>query len=119
MSFIQQKQRPGPKPKQKLSPVQEGRVIKIVVALLLIALLWILFAPGSGIVTLVKKRSELTRLQQEKGQIEQHIQSLQGDIDRLNNDLSYLEEIARKEHGLLKKNEKVYDFSTAQPEKNK
>jgi len=116
MSFIQQKQRP--KPKQKLSHLQESRVLKIVVALLVIALLWIIFVPGSGIVTLVSKRSVLTKLQQDKVQIEQHIHTLQEDIDRLNNDLSYLEEIARKEHGLLKKNEKVYDFSTTRPEKN-
>jgi cell division protein FtsB len=115
MAFIQQKQKP--KPNQKLSPVQEGRVMKIVVALLVIAVLWIFFAPGAGIITLLTKRSELTALEQDKVRIEQHIQTLQEDIDRLNNDLSYLEEIARKEHGLLKKNEKVYDFSTAKPEK--
>ena len=117
MAFIQQKQSPGQK--QKLSPVQEGRVMKIVVALLVIAVLWIFFAPGAGIVTLLSKRSELTKLEQDKVRIEQHIQTLQEDIDRLNNDLSYLEEIARKEYGLLKKNEKVYDFSTEKPEKNK
>ncbi len=117
MAFIQQKQRP--KPKQKLSRVQESRVIKIVVALLVIALLWIILAPGSGVVTLVSKRSELTKLEQDKVRVEQHIHTLQEDIDRLNNDLFYLEEIARKEHGLLKKNEKVYDFSTTKPEKNK
>jgi cell division protein FtsB len=115
MAFIQQRQRP--KPHQKLSPVQEGRVMKIIVALLVIALLWIFFAPGAGLVTLLGKRSELKKLEQDKVRIEQNIDTLQKDIDRLNNDLSYLEEIARKEHGLLKKNEKVFDFSTAKPEK--
>ena len=91
--------------------------MKIVIALLVIAVLWIFFAPGGGIVTLLGKRSELTKLEQDKVRIEQHMQTLQKDIDRLNNDLSYLEEIARKEYGLLKKNEKVYDFSTTKPEK--
>jgi cell division protein FtsB len=103
--------------KKQQSPGQEGRVMKIVVALVLIVVLWVVFAPGSGIVTLIKKRSELNRLQKEKAQLEQQIDDLQGDIDRLHSDPAYLEDIARRKYGLLKKNEKVYDFSTSQPEK--
>jgi cell division protein FtsB len=116
MSFI--KKKPRQRPKQKLSDVQESRVMKIVIGLSIIALLWIFFAPGSGIVTLIGKRSELKRLQRETAQLEQQINALQKDIDRLNNDPSYLEDIARREHGLLKKNERVFDFSKPQPEKD-
>lgn len=108
-----------PSPKQRLSQDQESRVIKIVFALLGLAVLWIIFAPGSGLVTLISKRSELKKLQQETIQIEQQIEGLQGDIDRLHTDPSYLEDVARKDFGLLKKNEKVYDFSTTKPEKEK
>jgi cell division protein FtsB len=107
------------RPKQPLSHVQESRVLTIVVVLLGLALLWIIFAPGTGIVTLVGKRSELAKLQEETVEIERQIETLQKDIDRLNNDPSYLEDIARKEHGLLKKNEKVYDFSKPTSVKNK
>jgi cell division protein FtsB len=109
--------RDTPRSKKQHSPGQEGRVMKIVIALALIAVLWVVFAPGSGIVTLVKKRSELNRLQKEKAQLEQQIGALQEDIDRLQNDPAYLEDIARRKYGLLKKNEKVYDFSTSKPEK--
>ncbi len=106
-----------PKPRLSLSSVQEGRVIKIVCALVIIALLWIFFAPGAGIVTLISKRAELKKLQKQTAQIEQQIDVLQKKIDRLNNDPSYLEDVARKEFGLLKRNEKVYDFSKPQTEK--
>jgi peptidoglycan hydrolase CwlO-like protein len=87
MLFINKKSRP----KQKISEQQERRVVKIVLALLVIAVLWIIFAPGSGVVTLMSKQSELKRLQQETKQIEQQIDRLQGDIDRLHNDPVYLE----------------------------
>lgn len=103
--------------KQQHSPGREGRVMKIVIALVLIAVLWVVFAPGSGIVTLIKKRSELNRLQKEKAQLEQQIDTLQEDIERLHNDPAYLEDVARRKYGLLKKNEKVYDFSQSKPEK--
>jgi len=36
---------------------------------------------------------------------------IQAEIDGLQDDPEYLEEVARKEYGLLKKNERVYDFS--------
>lgn len=114
MSFIKKK----PKSKQKLSRIQKNRVRKIVFILSVIALLWIFFAPGSGVVTLLSKQSELKKAHKETARIEQQINELQEEIDRLHNDPQYLEEIARKEYGLLKKNEEVYDFSKSKP-KNK
>ncbi len=90
-------------------------MLKIVLALLLIALLWIVFAPGSGVVTILSKRSELQKLQKETTRIENQIGEMQKDIDRFHNDPEYLEEIARKDFGLLKKNEKVFDFSKPEP----
>ena len=113
MSFRKQK----PRPNQKLSTSQENRLVKAVFILLLLALLWILFSPGSGIVTFFGKRSELKKMQKETVQLEQDNAQLQKEIDRLQNDSAYLEEIARKDYGLLKKNEKVYDFSRPQPKK--
>ncbi len=115
MSFIKKNLRP----KQKPSEQQERRVIKIILALLVIAVLWIIFAPGSGVVTLLSRRSELEKLQQDTTEIRQQIDRLQNDIDRIHNDPAYLEEVARKNFGLLKKNEKVYDFSKTKPAKDK
>lgn len=82
-----------------------------------VAVLWILFAPGTGVVALLKKRKELHNLQQKTVQLEEDNNKLQKDIERLQNDSGYLEEIARKEYGLLKKNERVYDFSRKKADK--
>ena len=82
MSFINNKSRS----RQKLSVQQENRVIKIVLALLVVAVLWIIFAPGSGVVTLMSKRSRLEKLQQETTRLQQQIDQLQNNIDRLQND---------------------------------
>lgn len=80
-----------------------------------VALLWLLFAPGTGVVALLKKREELRGLQQKTVQLEEDNAKLEQDIERLQNDAGYLEEIARKEYGLLRKNEQVYDFSPKKP----
>lgn len=104
-------------PRQKLSAQQEGRVIKIILVLLVVAVLWLIFAPGSGVVTLMSKKSKLETLQQETTRLQQQIDQLQQTIQRLQDDPKYLEEVARRDFGLLKKNEKVYDFSKPKPAK--
>jgi cell division protein FtsB len=38
-------------------------------------------------------------------------EELRLEIERLQNDRAYLERIAREEHGMLKENERVFDFS--------
>ncbi|MFW2367510.1 MAG: FtsB family cell division protein [Desulforhopalus sp.] len=94
-------------------------MLKIISGLLVLALLWILFAPGSGVVAYLSKRSELKELERQTALIEQKNSELQKDIDKLHNDPEYLERIARKEHGLLKKNERVFDFSRKSAEQDK
>lgn len=107
------------KPKQKLSPLQEKRVLRISIALVVIALLWVLFAPGLSVRTLLQKRHELQALQQKTGQLEEENEALRKDIYRLQNDPGYLEEIARKDLGLLKKNERVFEFAPRKSAKEK
>lgn len=80
-------------------------------------MLWVLFAPGSGVVAMFKKRQELRRLQEKTVQLEEDNKKLQSDIDRLQHDSGYLEEIARKDYGLLRKNERVFDFSKKKADK--
>ena len=67
----------------------------------------------------MSKRSELKTLRQETIQLEQENTRLQAEIDLLQNDSEYLEDIARKDYGLLKKNEQVYDFSRTKPKEQK
>ena len=80
-------------------------------------LLWILFAPGRGYLHYRKIQREIDSLTQENKQLEARNAELSEDISRLKSDDAYLEEIARKKHGLLKKNETVYEFEP--PKKKK
>ena len=115
MSFLRKK----PRPKQKLSPIQESRYFKIVIILVVLAVLWIIFFPGSGLLAIWRKHSELTSLQLQNALIEEENTRLQKDIDKLQNDPNYLEEVARREHNLLKKNERVFEFVPKKSAKEK
>jgi len=80
-------------------------------------LLWLLFAPGRGYFHYRKLQKEIATLSQENSQLEAKNIELTEDIKRLKSDDAYLEEVARKKHGLLKKNETVYEFEP--PKKKK
>lgn len=75
------------------------------------ALLWLLFAPQSGVMALLQKRSAVKSLETESEAIAQENRRLQAEIERLQNDTEYLEEVARRDYEMLKANERVYDFS--------
>jgi cell division protein FtsB len=115
MSFTRKK----PRPRQKLSPIQESRYYKIVLSLVVLALLWIIFSPGSGLLAIWKKHSELKSLQEQNIHIEAENAQLQKNIDKLQNDPAFLEEVARREHKLLKKNERVFEFTPKKSGKEK
>ena len=99
------------KPKKKLTPLQENRLLKIVISLIIIAVIWLLFAPGTGVYSLMKQRRKTVELERQTEALMQSNQRLQAEIDRLTHDAAYLEEVAREKYGLLKKNERVFDFS--------
>ncbi len=111
--------RKRPRPKQNLSPIQKSRYFKIVIALIVLALLWVMFSPGSGLLAIWRTRSEQKNLQQQNIQLEEENSRLQKEIDKLQNDPGYLEEIARREHNLLKKNERVFEFPPKKSAKEK
>jgi len=104
--------------KKRISPRQQGCLFKLIFALALAAVLWILFSPGTGLLSLMRHRAELGRLQEKTAELEKENNDLQKEIDRLQNDPGYLEKVARKEYGLLKKNERVFDFSKNAPARN-
>lgn len=105
--------------KKRISPQEERLLVKIILALLLAAVLWIVFSPGTGLVSLRGHRNDLQQLEQKIAELEKENHDLQAEIEGLQNDPEYLEEIARKEYGLLRKNERVYDFSKNSPSKKK
>ena len=76
----------------------------------LLVLLWIVIAPNRGIFDMVRAHEELEKLQAENRRLEDENKALQEEMNRLQDDPAYLEEKARKEYGMLKKNETLYIF---------
>jgi len=99
------------RPSQKSAAQEKVRNIKIVVTIVTIALLWLFFAPGLGVISYLNKKSELKRVQAEALQLQKANRELQEEIDKLLGDPEYLEKVAREKYELLKPNERVYDFS--------
>lgn len=85
-----------------------GRVLALFVIL---ALLWVVFAPGAGVVSLVRKKMEQHQFEAQLARIKEQNIKLQIDIERLQTDPVFLEYHAREEGRMLKKNEQVFDFS--------
>jgi cell division protein FtsB len=97
--------------KLHLTPMQERMFIRIVIFLVTVAFAWILFVPNVGIVSYFQKIARVRTLEEKTVQLEKSNTSLSTEIERLKNDPAYLEDVARREQGLLKKNEYIYDFS--------
>ncbi len=104
------------RPKKSLSPLQRSRLLKICLILACAALLWIVFAPDMGLLSMKREHDRLQALQQKKAQLEQENAALRQEIERIQNDIDYFEQLAREKHGLLKKNEMIFDFSTDEAE---
>lgn len=102
-------------PRQKLSQPQLEKLKKVCLLLTGAGLLWLLFFPGGGLVTLFRQRSDLKLLEVETAELTKQNSNLRDEVERLEEDPEYLEKVARRDFGLLKKNERVYDF--AKPEK--
>lgn len=86
-------------------------------AIAFLLLLWIVFAPGSGFLHYLKLQREITTLNEENERLESRNVELTADIQRLQSDNAYLEKIAREKHGLLKKDEMVFDFEANKKKK--
>lgn len=93
-----------------LSPLQQRRFVKILVLLAIAAVGWIFFAPDMGIYSLYSQKNRVEKLQEKKSKLEAENAALRREIERIENDVEYLERLAREKHGLLKENEMVFDF---------
>jgi cell division protein FtsB len=111
------KQKPKPKPKTFLSPLQRKRLLRISFSIVIVLVLWLVFAPGRGMFYLYQQKRHLTVLEAEKKQMIQENKEMALAIERLQNDKEYLEQVAREEHGMLKDNEIVFDFAKEKKKK--
>lgn len=95
-------------PKRKLSPIQQQRLIRISVVLVVCALLWIIFAPGAGVVALWSRYNTLDRIEQENIELDKKNSAIHSDINRLQSDPQYLEKVAREKYDMVKDGEQIY-----------
>ena len=99
------------KPKTSLSVLQRKRLLRIGLGVTIVAFLWLAFAPGGGLLYLNQRSKHLAELEDESQELVQQNSDISRDIERLQSDDEYLEQVAREEHGMLKDNEMVFDFS--------
>ena len=105
------------KPKTVMSPVQRKRLLRISCIMIVLVLLWVVFAPGKGVYHLRQQKKQVARLVAEQQMLIKQNDEMEKDIERLRNDQEYLEQIAREEHGMLKENEIVFDFTRKEKKK--
>lgn len=79
----------------------------------MIVVLWIFFSP-MGLLKYYQIRKELNEVQAANQELSESNEKLRAEIDKLKNDPAFLEELARKEYGLIKKNEIIFQFTNKQ-----
>ena len=95
---------------KQFSRSERKQILYITIFLAVLVLLWVLIAPKKSALHLLQAEKKLEVLQTENRRLAEENEALREEIDKLQNDPDYLEEKARKEYGLLKKNEVLYKF---------
>lgn len=86
------------------------RPFLILFILLFLVFCFFAFFGDKGILHLLRLKSELARIHEVNLRIEEENRKLKEEIRRLKHDKHYIEEIARKELGMVKEGEIVYQF---------
>ncbi len=93
--------------------------------LLLLILLFLLILGGftffgeKGIVHLLRLQKEVARIRERNVKLEEENEKLKEEVRRLRSDKRYIEEIARRELGMVKEGEIIYQFDTPNDKKEK
>ncbi len=93
------------------------RILVLIMVLFLI-LSFFTFLGDNGIVHLLRLKKELARIQEANVKMEEENRKLREEVRRLQHEKRYIEEIARRELGLVKEGEVIYQFDPPD-EKNK
>ena len=94
-----------------------SRRLRFIVLLLFVALLFLAFGgPDDGLPALWRQRQELAEAEGNVAQLQAENDSLRQVLWRLENDLDYVEKVAREEYGMVKEGEKVYRLQSAATE---
>jgi cell division protein FtsB/cell division protein DivIC len=93
------------------------RRILILIIIFLLILGSLTFFGEKGIFNLLRLRKEVARIKERNLKLEEENQKLKEEVKRLQSDKRYIEEVARKELGMVKEGEIIYRFDT--PSKGK
>ncbi|MGZ3591610.1 MAG: FtsB family cell division protein [Thermodesulfobacteriota bacterium] len=96
--------------------MRKKRVLLFVLLLLLILGIFTFFGE-KGIFNLLRIQKEVAGIKEKNVKLEEENQKLREEVKRLQTDRRYIEEIARKELGMVKEGEIIYQFDT--PSKGK
>jgi len=75
------------------------------------------FLGEKGILNLLRLKKEVARIKEKNCRLEEENQKLKEEVKRLQNDKRYIEEIARKELGMVKEGEILYRFEDKKGDK--
>ena len=93
---------------------QNRKIILTTGIIFLLILLWLTFSPW-GAISYFRLERELGEARNRNCELAESNRAMTSEIDRLKNDSTYLEKVARDQYGLLRKNEVV--FKTPPPVK--
>jgi cell division protein FtsL len=85
-------------------------LLLILIAVLIFGILT--FFGEKGILQLFRLRKDLVLVREKNVKLEEENQKLKEEIKRLKSDKRYIEEIARKELGMVKEGEIIYQFDS-------
>ncbi len=89
--------------------MRKRRVFVLILVLLLILGIFTFFGE-KGIFNLLRIQKEVARIKEKNAKLEEENQKLREEVKRLQTDKRYIEEIARKELGMVKEGEIIYQF---------
>jgi len=87
------------------------------VLFLLLILGFFAFFGDKGILHLLRMEKELVRIREMNTKVEEENRKLRGEVTRLQHEKRYIEEIARKELGMVKEGEIIYQFDLPETRK--
>ena len=90
-------------------------LLLILIAFLILGILT--FFGEKGIFHLLRLQKEVARIKERNIKLEEENQKLREEVKRLQSDKRYIEETARKELGMVKEGEVIYQFETPSTKK--
>ena len=103
--------------KNMKSEMKKKRILLFAIFLFLILGLLTFFG-DQGILHLLRLQKELVRINETNTKMEEENRNLREEVKRLQHEKRYIEEIARKELGMIKEGEIVYQFDLPEDRKD-